>query len=126
MEQENSDSPDWMLDDDKYLEAITSVVKAIIPSIIHRLLLDGKIDESRSTDKKYLWSVVMKNLDVIDDLRVIHEIVDQFEASAIEAAKSNRPMIATILTAITIEHILNKFFRSGDFYSKEKISNFLY
>ncbi len=111
MEQKNSDLPDWMLDDDKYLEAITSVTKMFVPSIIHRLLLDGKIDESRSTDKQYLISVVMNNLDVIDELKAIHEIVDQFEVSAIEAAESNQPMIATILTAITIEHILNNFYR---------------
>ncbi len=83
----------------------------LMPFIIESLLLSNKIDETRTDDPKYVLSVIVQNLDVIDSLRHGARIDRQIMEAAKEAAEIERVPVVVILVATTMEHIINLFYR---------------
>ena len=87
-------------------------VQITISRILEKLLLEGKIDETRTDDLKYVWSVVMQNLDLIDNLPLLRQRIDsELLESAKDAAQLGRIPVVVILVATAIEHRLNIFYR---------------
>jgi len=87
------------------------VSKRVMPDILYALLAEEKIDKDRVGDRDYVWSVIMENLDIIEDFEAIHLIDDEFIASARDAAESGRMFVTLVLIAIAVEHNLNDFYR---------------
>src|SRR5690242_3920894 len=83
----------------------------LMPYIIESLLLSNKIDKTNSDDPKYILSVILLNLDVIDDLRHGARIDRQLLEAAREAAEIGRIPVVVILVATTMEHVVNLFYR---------------
>lgn len=100
------------IDQDPELQkAVIVLADKIMPYVIEELLLSGKLDKNRVEDIKYVSSVVMQNLDVLENLRGSSRIDSQIMESARDAAELGRAIVVVILVATAIEHRLNKFFR---------------
>jgi hypothetical protein len=98
----------------EYREPLNKGTEIAISRILERLFLDGKIDENRIHDLKYVWDVVIQNLDLLDNLPLQRERIDkQIMESAKDAAKLGRIPVVLILVATAIEHNLNIFYRDA-------------
>ena len=101
--------------------------KYMLPTLVRNLIIAGMLDTSRLSDKKYIWSVIRDNPEFINNFGVYVEIGDSFLQSARDAIALERPEVAIILLATSIEHKLNIFYRKyheskGDL-DKNKITN---
>jgi hypothetical protein len=93
-------------------EMLDEVVELSVAGILARLFLNQKIDETRTKDLKYVWELVMQNLDVLETLPLIRGRIDnQLLETAEEAAQAGRIPVVIILIATVIEHRLNIFYR---------------
>jgi hypothetical protein len=105
---------DKLIDNDPELqEAMMQLAESMLPFILSELFLQGKIDENRIDDLKYVWSVVMQNIDIVENLRGSNRIDEQLLESAKDAAQVDRIPVVVILVATAIEHRLNMFYREA-------------
>ena len=87
-------------------------LKSTIAGILARLFLKQEIDETRTDDLEYVWSLVIQNLDSLEEIPFIrHRLDDEFLESAKEAAEAGRVSVVVVLVATVIEHRLNVFYR---------------
>lgn len=101
--------------------------KYMLPTLVRNLIIAGMLDTSRLLDKKYIWSVIRDHPEFISNFGVYVEIGDSFLQSARDAIALERPEVAIVLLATSIEHKLNSFYRKyheskGDL-DKNKITN---
>jgi hypothetical protein len=88
-----------------------AIAGRFMPDILLALLAKQKIDRDRIGDREYVWSVVLENLDMLEEWEAVHVIDEEFIASAKEAAGCGRISVALVLIATAIEHKLNLFYR---------------
>ena len=83
----------------------------LMPFIIESLLLSNKIDRTRTNDPKYVLSIIVQNLDVVDSLRHGARIDHQIMEAAKEATEMGRIPVVVIVVETSLEHIINLFYR---------------
>ena len=98
--------------------------KYFLPTLVRNLIISGMLDNNRLSDKKYIWSVIRDHPEFINNVGVFVEIGDSFLQSARDAIALERPEVAIVLLATSIEHKLNIFYRKyheskGDLGSNE-------
>jgi hypothetical protein len=88
-----------------------TVRNRVIPVLIRQLIANKILDINRLTEGDYILSVIKENTELIDDLRIILFIDEDFIESARDAIAINRPEVAIVLIATVIEHKLNISYR---------------
>ncbi len=99
------------MSEDKFRRACNAVTRHFMPNILFTLLAEQQIDRDRISDHAYVWSVVLENLDMLDDLETVSVIDEEFVKAAKEAADTERVFVALVLIATAIEHKINHFYR---------------
>jgi hypothetical protein len=82
----------------------------IAPSIIIQLILKGEIEKSKIHDREYILSKI-RGGKLNRDTFFIVSIHDDFLEFARNAIESDNQMIAIVLVATAIEHLLNIYYR---------------
>jgi len=85
--------------------------KYMLPALVRNLIISGILDTKRLSDKKYIWSVIREHPELINKFGISVEIGDSFLQSARDAIALERPEVAIVLLATSIEHKLNVFYR---------------
>lgn len=92
-------------------ERVVDLLKDILPSLLHTLMQQGKLDPDKLDDTLYVWTVVRNNEDAVKNLRASWRVDEDFMKSAQEAIVAERYAVAVVLIAIVIEHRINMFYR---------------
>ncbi|MBV7333521.1 hypothetical protein KFU94_35860 [Chloroflexi bacterium TSY] len=102
------------------------IVKEFLPHILSQLIDQGLIDEDKSAQPEYLWTIVRENLfnyDVVSDPPVIFMFDEEFVEIAHHAIEVEKPSVAIVLIMVVVEHLLNRYYRDilarNDFSTKE-------
>jgi hypothetical protein len=109
----NEESTKNQLDDsEEKSEDIKDLVKQFVPSILIQLLINGKIDQGKISDSKYLWSKVKnERSDLVSEIFYIVSFHEEFLEVAKDSLDNGKNEVAIVLIATAIEHVLNINYR---------------
>ncbi len=112
-------------DDNEFLFEFEIVFREnILPNLVRHLIVDGLLDTNRLSDKNYIASVIrFHSKELIDDLPINVVIEDEFLESARDAIAADRPAVAIVMIATSIEHKLNIFYRNAFIENESNLDN---
>jgi hypothetical protein len=89
------------------------VKNRVFPVLIRALIAKKILDIDRLEEGDYILSTIKENTELIDDLRMIVSIDENFIESARDAIEMHRPEVAIVLITTVIEHQLNILYREA-------------
>jgi hypothetical protein len=87
-----------------------TALRTFAPAIFLEMLNRHLIDPARKSDSAYLWQVFMSDDSILPDVQMRTSIHEGFITMAELAVDNDEQLVAIVLLATAVEHILNLYF----------------